>query len=208
MKVEDTTHEAFNTMVKYIYKPPGFGFFPNEDDSDDEDEDEDDSDDEDDNEGYDDKTREELKQNAIHCPQKFFDLLTLADKYEISSLKVELISNVLNTLVTTEDRVIPAATVAKRYRGTTLAEISTRMFVECLQCLLESKSNHRVFSQFWALVNNSEEEEVVPLRKRLSGTPFAQMEVNYEFIEDRLDKVGPEAYQDCLFLACSGEHVR
>ena len=193
-EVEDTTYEMFNTMINYIYQPPGYHFFlsTHEDDDDDEEE----------------YYGHAEGENNIRCPQKFFDLLTLADKYEISSLKVELISNVLNTLVTTEDRVIPAATVAKRYRGTTLAEISTRMFVECLQCLLESKSNHRVFSQFWALVNNSEEEEVVPLRKRLSGTPFAQMEVNYEFIEDRLDKVGPEAYQDCLFLACSGEHVR
>ena len=39
-EVEDTTYETFNTMLKYIYKPPGSQFFPalHEDEEDDEDE--------------------------------------------------------------------------------------------------------------------------------------------------------------------------
>ena len=78
IEVKDTTHEAFNTMVKFIYKPPGSRFFPApyEDDENHEGE----------------YNEEEFNQNVIHCPQKFFDLVDLAEKYEIFSLKEALTS--------------------------------------------------------------------------------------------------------------------
>ena len=62
IEVKDTTHEAFNTMIKFIYKPLGSRFF------------------------------NQFNQNVIHCPQKFFDLVDLAEKYEIFSLKEALTS--------------------------------------------------------------------------------------------------------------------
>lgn len=34
-----------------------------------------------------------LNQNRIRCPQKFFDVLCLAEKYQIWSMKKELVSN-------------------------------------------------------------------------------------------------------------------
>ena len=76
-EVEDTTYETFNTMLKYIYKPPGSQFFPalHEDEED---------------EYYEDESFEEedeFNPNAIDCPQKFFDLLDLAEMYQILSLK-------------------------------------------------------------------------------------------------------------------------
>ena len=60
IEVEETTYEAFNTMINYIYKPPGSCFFPapalppwhledfGDDEEDDEEEDDDDDDDDDD----------------------------------------------------------------------------------------------------------------------------------------------------------------
>ena len=71
IEVKDTTHEAFNTLIKYIYKPPASSFC-----------------------------------DVIHCPQKFFDLVDLAEKYEIFSLKEALTSNVLKTVTITEDTVV------------------------------------------------------------------------------------------------------
>ena len=70
-EVDETTHETFNTMIKYIYQPPGSRFFPalHEEEED---------------EYY--EEEEEFNQNAIHCPHKFFDLLDLAEMYQILSL--------------------------------------------------------------------------------------------------------------------------
>merc|ERR1719341_3168739 len=108
-EVEDTTYETFNTMLKYIYKPPGSQFFPEED---------------------------EFNPNTIDCPQKFFDLLNLAEYYQIPNLKTELRSKVLTRLVITEDKVILAATVAKKHQALLpFAEISTKMLTKCLKFL-------------------------------------------------------------------------
>ena len=190
IEVRDTTHEAFNTMVKFIYKPPGSRFFPApyEDDENHEGE----------------YNEEEFNQNVIHCPQKFFDLVDLAEKYEIFSLKEALTSNVLKTLPITDENVIFAAKVATKNK------ISTKMLARCLKFLLQktkSKAGGDLLTQFWALVNNNPKE---PLKERLAGTPFANIHnhLNYEFIKDDLDEVGHTSFDNCLHLACSGVHVR
>ena len=51
--VEETTFEAFDTMVKYIYQPPG---------------------------------GEPFNLDGIQCPQKLFELLTLATRYQVLTL--------------------------------------------------------------------------------------------------------------------------
>ena len=190
IEVKDTTHEAFNTMIKFIYKPPGSRFFPApyEDDENHEGE----------------YNEEEFNQNVIHCPQKFFDLVDLAEKYEIFSLKEALTSNVLKTLPITDENVIFAAKVATKNK------ISTKMLARCLKFLLQktkSKAGGDLLTQFWALVINNSENS---LKKRLAGTPFANIhqDLRYEFIADGLDDVGPTSFDKCLHLACSGVHVR
>ena len=198
-EVEDTTYETFNTMLKYIYKPPGSQFFPalheNEED-----------------EYYEDESFEEedeFNPNAIDCPQKFFDLLDLAEYYQIPNLKTELRSKVLDRLAITENKVILAATVAKKHQGLLpFAEISTKMLTKCLKFLLQQKGKKAtkgLVAQFWALVNSSEES----LKGKVAGTPFRNLTVPVPSpIQYELDQVGRTSYENCLHLACSGVHVR
>ena len=91
----ETTCEAFTTMINYIYKPPSdiwrsskFFTAPHMF-----------LDEEDDEENF---TEEEKTDNRIRCPQKFFELLDLAEKYEIISMVEELSSDdALKTLTRT-----------------------------------------------------------------------------------------------------------
>ena len=193
-------------MIHYIYKPPGSCFFPaNYQDA---------EDDYLDCEDYDEdymnyqNHEEELNRNVTQCPQKFFDLLDLAEKYEIFSLKMALTSSVFKTLPITDDKVATFATVAMKYK-IPFEEISTKMLARCLKFLLQktkSKAAGDLWTQFWALVNNSEET----LKERLAGTPFVSIrdDLRNEFLKASLDKVGRNSYDICLFLACSGVHVR
>ena len=197
-EVADTTYETFNTMLKYIYKPPGSQFFPalHEDEEDEYDEDE----------SF--EEEDEFNPNAIDCPQKFFDLLNLAEYYQIPNLKTELKSKVLTRLSITEDKVILAATVAKKHQALLpFAEISTKMLTKCLKFLLQQngKKARALVTQFWALVNNSEES----LKGRLAGTPFPDLTLPFPSpIKYTLDQVGRTSYENCLYLACSGVNVR
>lgn len=197
-EVDETTHETFNTMIKYIYQPPGSHFFPDPHG------DEDDEDDE-----Y--YEEEEEEENAIHCPQKFFDLLNLAEYYQISSLKRDLASTVLNTMTITEGNLILAAKLGKKHQGMLpFDEISTKILGKCLKFLLQrgagkgSREAGDLWSQFWALVNNSEES----MKERLAGTPFVDLTLYPNVIKHELDRVGRTSYENCLYLACSGIHVR
>ena len=54
IEVKETTHEAFSSMIAYIYKPPG----------------------------------DEFTLTDISCPQKIFELLAIADRYEILNTMV------------------------------------------------------------------------------------------------------------------------
>ena len=126
IEVNDTTHEAFNTMIRYIYKPPGSAFFP----------------------AVHQDGEEKLNQNAIDCPLKFFDLLYLAEKYNLKSLQWDLTSQVVD-IVITENNVILATTVAKKYQGMLpFDEISTEMLAKCLKFLLYCPLNGEKKSMF------------------------------------------------------------
>ena len=204
IEVKDTTHEAFNTMINYIYKSPGSSFFPVPDrefeyswrrmgwegwyEEDDEEED--------------------FSDDKIGCPQKFFELLNLANMYQILGLKRELASNALDTLAITKSNVIFAATVAKNYRKI-FEEVSTKMLVKCLKFLVKKNEMSGDWTKFWGLVNTTEDsEEVLPLKERLAGTPFVNLVISHHTIKASLDRVGNTSYEKCLYLAFSGVHVR
>ena len=213
IEVKDTTFEAFNTMIDYIYKPPSSKpFFPAppaplQDDS---------------IEtilksqsyfGYLPEATEEHP-NKIQSPQKFFDLLNLAEKYELESMKQEL-SNVLDTLDIRDNNVIFTARVAKSYQHiVTFEEVSIKLLAKCLKFLLKRTGKAGdIWTRFWALVNNSENSEVelrqcISFQEKLFGTPFADLTISHSVLRETLDKFETGTYDECLYLACSGAHVR
>ena len=223
IEVKGTTSEAFNTMIKYIYKPPapasneprtwasiskqelartrGLQFFPTPQMYEQRD--------------YEDFNDQEkaLDQNRIHCPQKFFDLLDLAEKYEILCMKRELISNALETLAITNNNVFFTARVARNYRKV-FDDVSTTLLAKCLKFLLKRTSKAGdIWTRFWALVNETEDpeeqlRECLSFQEKLAGTPFADLTISHSLIKESLDKVGRGSYEQCLYLACSGVHVR
>ena len=213
IEVKDTTFEAFNTMIDYIYKPPSSKpFFPAppaplQDDS---------------IEtilksssyfGYLPEATEEHP-NKIQSPQKFFDLLNLAEKYELESMKQEL-SKALDTLDIRNNNVIFTARVAKSYQHiVTFEEVSIKLLAKCLKFLLKRTGKAGdIWTRFWALVNNSENSEVelrqcISFQEKLFGTPFADLTISHSVLRETLDKFETGTYDECLYLACSGAHVR
>ena len=95
IKVEDTTHEAFQTMISFIYQVPGQDF--------------------------------NLKD--INCPQRLFELLAVAERYEILSLKT-LASHALGSLSISDENLIFCATVAKQYK--IFEDESKKLLQRCL----------------------------------------------------------------------------
>ena len=102
--VEETTFEAFDTMVKYIYQPPG---------------------------------GEPFNLDGIQCPQKLFELLTLATRYQVLSL-VTKTSKALEDLTLTRETMIFTATVAKNYE-VAFNDLSTKIMMKCVKFLLHTQ---------------------------------------------------------------------
>ena len=103
VEVKETTHEAFDTMVKYIYyNPPGGDPF---------------------------------NLHHIRCPQKLFELLALANKYQILDLAT-MTSEALGSLTITRENMIFAATVAKNYKRI-FEDVSTKLSLRCLKFLFD-----------------------------------------------------------------------
>ena len=116
IEVKETTPEAFNTMIRYVYKPPG----------------------------------DDFNLNHISCPQKLFELLTLADKYQISSLAT-MTADALKSLSITRDNMIFTATVGKNYRNA-FEDVSTRVLEKCVKFLYETTSGA---ADVFALINET-----------------------------------------------------
>ena len=106
VEVLGTTFEAFDTMVKYIYNPPGGDPF---------------------------------NLDQIRCPQKLFELLALANKYQLAKLTM-MASNALESLTITRDNMIYTATVSKIYAGTLFADLSKTLTMKCLKFLFDTTS--------------------------------------------------------------------
>ena len=102
IRVEETSHEAFSSMISFIYKVPGEGFHLND----------------------------------VGCPQKLFDLLAVADKYEILSLKT-LTLDTLGSLAIANESVISFSTVAYNYK-LLFEDVSQKLLMRCLKFLLDT----------------------------------------------------------------------
>ena len=74
----------------------------------------------------------------IGCPQKLFELLTVATKYQILNLAT-LTSDVLESLAITRENMIFTASVAKNYKMA-FDELSTKLMVKCLKFLFDTTS--------------------------------------------------------------------
>ena len=108
-----------------------------------------------------------------------------------------------------DNSVIRTATVAKEYMMI-FEYASTKLLVTCLKFFLKRTRgpywiNMDLWTRFWALINNP---EVPSLKERLAGTPFVNLTICHDTIKTSLDEVKYNSYEKCLFLACSGVHVR
>ena len=100
VEVKETTVEAFDTMLSYIYKLPG------------------------------EDTLNMVKERG--CPQKIFELLLLADRYQIPNL-VEVTSRVLEThLDITRENIIFTVTVASNYKEF-FDHLGRKVLVRCVK---------------------------------------------------------------------------
>ena len=104
VEVKETTHEAFDTMVKYIYHNPPSG--------------------------------DPFNLHNIRCPQKLFELLALANKYQILDLAT-ITSEALGSLTITRENMIFSATVAKNYKRI-FEDVSTKLSLRCLKFLFDT----------------------------------------------------------------------
>ena len=75
--------------------------------------------------------RDEFTLNDIRCPQQLFELMTVADKYEILNLTA-LISYTLGSLPISHENLLFSATVAKNYLPL-YEEVSKRLMLRCLK---------------------------------------------------------------------------
>ena len=74
--------------------------------------------------------------NITSCPQKLFELLALADRYQILDLKT-LATEALSNLALTRENMIFTATVAKHYKPA-FEDVSARLMVKCLKFLYDT----------------------------------------------------------------------
>ena len=100
IEVKDTSPQAFDTMINYIYKLPGV---------------------------------ETFNLDNVGCPQKLFELLELAERYEIPNLKA-MTSSALETLDISRENMVFAATVAKNYKRM-FGDLSSKVLFKCLEFL-------------------------------------------------------------------------
>ena len=84
---------------------------------------------------------EDFSLTDIRCPQKLFELLTVADKYAILSLKT-LASDALGSMAISRENIIFAATVAKNYKPL-FEDVSEKLLVRCCKFLLDTTARGR-----------------------------------------------------------------
>ena len=75
----------------------------------------------------------------VSCPQKLFELMALAERYEVLDLKM-MASEALEKLAITRENMIFTATVANHYKTTGFDNVSTKLMVKCLKFFYDSTS--------------------------------------------------------------------
>ena len=135
IEVKETTFEAFNTMVKYIYNPLGGDPF---------------------------------NLNQIGCPQKLFELLTLANRYQLAKLTA-MTSDALESLAITRENMIFSAMVAKTYKETLFDDLSRKLTVKCLKFLFDTTTSG---GDIYALI-----------KETVDNFPGANLDILRELIE-------------------------
>ena len=107
IEVNESTFEAFDTMIKYIYNAP---------------------------------SGDPFNLDQIRCPQTLFELLTLANKYQLAKLTT-MASDALESLAVTMESMIFTATVAKKYKGTLFDDLSSKLTMKCLKFLFDTTTS-------------------------------------------------------------------
>ena len=95
---------------------------------------------------------ESFNLDNVTCPQKIFEVLALADRYEILDLKT-MASDALEKLAITRENMIFTATVANNYK-IGFNEVSTKLMVKCLKFLYDTTNGA---GDIGALIVNTEE---------------------------------------------------
>ena len=106
VEVKETTPEAFDTMIKFIYHPPAQ------------------------------LSGDKFNLNHVSCPQKLFELLTLANRYQVLDLAT-MTSEALESLTMTKETLIFTATIAQKYKMI-FEDLSTKLSLKCLSFLFGS----------------------------------------------------------------------
>ena len=106
IEVEETTAEAFQTMINFIYRKPGQDIFT---------------------------------VNNISCPQKLFEVLELAERYQLLKLGT-LVKEAFRNFVVTRENMIFTATVAQNYKSM-FDDSSVTLSIKCLKFLQDTTKN-------------------------------------------------------------------
>ena len=78
--------------------------------------------------------------DQIRCPQTLFELLILANKYQLAKLTT-MASDALESLAVTMESMIFTATVAKKYKGTLFNDLSSKLTMKCLKFLFDTTTS-------------------------------------------------------------------
>ena len=97
--------------------------------------------------------QEIFNMNSEDCPQKHFELLELAERYQILALKA-LVKESLQSFVATRENMIFAATVASNYK-VLFEDTSMNVSMKCLKFFNDTtKNSEDVFSLIGDTMNN------------------------------------------------------
>ena len=75
----------------------------------------------------------------VRCPQKLFEVMALAERYEILELKM-MASDALENLAISRENMIFTATVAHNYKSTGFDSVGQKLMVKCLKFLYDTTS--------------------------------------------------------------------
>ena len=120
---------------------------------------------------------ESFNLSDIDCPQKLFEALELAERYEIPKLK-KIATSALKTFEINQENMIFTATVAKKYKET-FADLSFKVLSKCLDFLFKGHSSAgNVLSLIMATKSNFPEADFNIFNELISvGSEMVKLEV-------------------------------